>query len=72
MAKKTPEAKAKAGIRAVEAGATIFGGIPGTTQFFDILENIFLKEEKAGGGGMGLPELPGLPALPSLPKLPSF
>jgi len=72
LTKKTFEAKAKAGMRATEAGVTTFGGIPGTTQFFDILERIFFGEEKKEKGGMGLPGLPGLPKLPKLPKLPSL
>ena len=69
ITKEKAPAKIKAGLRAVEAAITIVGGIPGTTQFFDILEGIFFKEEKKEKGGMGLP---GLPALPSLPKLPSL
>jgi len=65
VTKKTEEAKAKATMRAAEAGITVVGGIPGTTQFFDILESIFFKEKKEKAGM-------GLPGLPALPKLPSF
>jgi hypothetical protein len=42
---KTIEAKVKGLMKSLEAIATL-GGIPGTAQFFDLIEGIFLSEEK--------------------------
>lgn len=41
------EIKIKGGLRMTEAGLTLGVGIPGTAQFFDILERIFV--EPSGG-----------------------
>lgn len=70
-----PETKIKGGLRMAEAGITLTTGIPGTAQFFDLLENIFggiIEPEKATTGLPGLPSLPSLPKLPKLPALPKL
>ena len=44
---KKPETKIKGGLRMAEAGATLALGVPGTAQFFDLLEGIFLNKKKS-------------------------
>ena len=39
---KTTKTQIKGGLKAVEAGVTLGVGIPGTAQFFDLMERIFL------------------------------
>jgi len=43
---KKPETKIKGALQTTEAGITIGLGIPGTAQFFDLLERIFLGAEE--------------------------
>jgi hypothetical protein len=62
-----PETKIKGALRMTEAGITLGAGIPGTTQFFDLLGRIFLESKKKGGIGTGMPSL----KMPSL-KMPSL
>jgi len=62
------ETKIKGALKMTEAGITLGTGMPGTAQFFDLLERIFLpSKEKAGGIGTGMPSL----KMPSL-KMPSL
>ena len=46
-----PETKIRGGLRMAEAGISLTTGIPGTAQFFDLLERIFLGGEKKAGLG---------------------
>lgn len=46
-----PQAKAKALLKATEAAATLGGGVPGTSQAFDLIESIFLPTGKTGSKG---------------------
>lgn len=68
-----PETKIKGGIRMAEAGITLTTGVPGTAQFFDLLENIFsgvIGGGSTGGGGTGMSGMPSM-KMPSM-KMPSM
>lgn len=41
-----PESQARAALRAAEAGAILFGGVPGTSQGFDFLEGMLFPEQE--------------------------
>ena len=44
---KEPETRVKGALRATEGLLAVGAGVPGTAQFFDLLESIFLRENKA-------------------------
>lgn len=71
LTKATPEGKIKSGVKAAKATTAALLGIPGSNQFFELMNNIFTAPAAANGAG-GLPSLPRLPSLPSLPKLPQL
>lgn len=72
-----PETKIKGALRMTEAGITLGAGVPGTAQFFDLLENIFGRiieggSTKKGGGkppaGMPSMQMPSM-QMPSMKML---